>query len=80
MTDRENALRGLAQFLEEAEYKMNVPEDEYRTADYLYGIIYEDNKKAWGDFLSRDFYDWEDLQDYLPRQVVDDITLWGIIR
>lgn len=78
MTTREKALSGLAQFLDDAEYNMNVPEYEYQTANFIYGIIYEDNLRAWGDWVSREFDAWEDLQDYLPRQVVDDIVTWGI--
>lgn len=78
MNAREKALHGLGQFLEDAEYNMDVPEYEYKTADFIYGIIYEDNVKAWGDWVSREYDAWEDLQDYLPQKVADDIVTWGI--
>lgn len=79
MTSREKALYGLGQFLEDAEYgNSRVPEDEYKTADYIYGIIYADDIEAWGDFVVQDYGEWEDLKDYLPSKVADDIVTWGI--
>lgn len=80
MSARKKALISLGEFIEDAEYgdMSRVPEDEYQTARYIYQIIYTDDRKAWGWFLEDSFDDWEDLKDYLPQQVADDIVTWGI--
>ena len=81
MRDQQDALSGLGRFLERAESDLRLlPPHEYRVAEQVYDIIYDDRKDLWGDFLREQYNDWEDLQDYLPIEVLDAIVLWGIIR
>ena len=77
MNKRLKALDGLLAFLEDAEYGSGLPNYEYKTAEQIYRIVYNDDLVGWGDFLRDQIWDWKDLEDYLPKSLAEDIIIWG---
>lgn len=79
MTTREKALHELAKFLLDVEEdNIRIDDYDFRTADYIYGLIYEDARERFADYVVENYGDFEDLKDVLPRKVADAIILWGI--